>query len=111
MARPRRRVRKQTTTGVLQQRLWARRTASRRLSRISDLTATYCWRAACGTTSVKRGSSSPGLPEEIGHIVGAHSYTREEAWVVDSLESTIIQCADIAYWEILGAGGLMEEKK
>ena len=28
-----------------------------------------------------------------------------------SLENTIIQYPDIAYWEILGAGGLMEEKK
>lgn len=27
-----------------------------------------------------------------------------------SLENTIIQYPDIAYWEILGAGGLMEER-
>jgi putative nucleotidyltransferase with HDIG domain len=52
-----------------------------------------------------------GLPEEIAHIVGAHSYQREGAWVTASLENTIIQYADVAYWEILGAGGLMTEKK
>jgi putative nucleotidyltransferase with HDIG domain len=51
-----------------------------------------------------------GLPEEIAHIVGAHAYTREGAWVTASLENTIIQYADIAYWEMLDAGGLLEKK-
>jgi putative nucleotidyltransferase with HDIG domain len=52
-----------------------------------------------------------GLPEEIAHICGAHAYTREGAWVLASLENTMIQYADIAYWEILNAAGQMEPTK
>ena len=50
-----------------------------------------------------------GLPEEIVHISGAHS--GEGELVVRSLECTIVHCADYAFWDILGAGGLLEGHK
>ena len=50
-----------------------------------------------------------GLPEEIVHISGAHS--GEGELVVRSLECTIVHCADYAFWDILGAGGLLEGNK
>ena len=50
-----------------------------------------------------------GLPEEIVHISGAHS--GEGELLVRSLECTIVHCADYAFWDILGAGGLLEGNK
>ncbi len=46
-----------------------------------------------------------GLPEEVAHIAGAHS--GEGELVVRSLEGTIVHLADIGYWTMALAGGLI----
>jgi putative nucleotidyltransferase with HDIG domain len=51
---------------------------------------------------------SAGLPEEIVHCVAAHPYMGEGAFVKASVETTIVQYADVAFWKILDAGGLLE---
>ncbi len=50
---------------------------------------------------------SVGLPEEVAHIAGGHS--GEGELVVRSLENTIVNAADYAFWRVLKAGGLLEE--
>ena len=47
-----------------------------------------------------------GLPEEVAHIAGAHS--GEGELVVRSLEGTIVHLADIGYWTLALAGGLVK---
>ena len=49
-----------------------------------------------------------GLPEEVAHIAGGHS--GEGELVVRSLENTIVNHADHAFWRILDAGGLLEHE-
>jgi putative nucleotidyltransferase with HDIG domain len=49
-----------------------------------------------------------GLPEEIVHCVAAHPYMGEGSFVKASLETTIVQYADVAFWKALDAGGLLE---
>jgi putative nucleotidyltransferase with HDIG domain len=51
-----------------------------------------------------------GLPEEVVHCVAAHPYMGEGAFVKASLETTIVQYADVAFWKILEAGGLLEDE-
>jgi putative nucleotidyltransferase with HDIG domain len=51
---------------------------------------------------------SVGLPEEVVHCVAAHPYMGEGAFVKASLETTVVQYADVAFWKILDAGGLLE---
>ena len=46
-----------------------------------------------------------GLPEEVAHIAGAHS--GEGELLVRSLEGTIVHLADIGYWTMALAGGLV----
>jgi putative nucleotidyltransferase with HDIG domain len=48
---------------------------------------------------------SAGLPEEVAHIAGAHS--GEGELLVRSLEGTIVHLADIGYWTMALAGGLI----
>ena len=50
---------------------------------------------------------SVGLPEEVAHIAGGHS--GEGELVVRSLENTIVNAADYAFWRVLRAGGLLAE--
>lgn len=50
---------------------------------------------------------SVGLPEAVAHIAGGHS--GEGELVVRSLENTIVNAADYAFWRVLRAGGLLEE--
>jgi putative nucleotidyltransferase with HDIG domain len=52
-----------------------------------------------------------GLPEEVVHCVAAHPYMGEGAFVKASLETTIVQYADVAFWKMLEAGGLLEEEE
>jgi hypothetical protein len=47
-----------------------------------------------------------GLPEEVAHIAAAHS--GEGELLVRSLENTIVHTADIGYWSIMLAGGLID---
>lgn len=49
-----------------------------------------------------------GLPEEIVHCVAAHPYMGEGSFVKASLETTIVQYADVAFWKTLDAGGFLE---
>jgi 23S rRNA maturation-related 3'-5' exoribonuclease YhaM len=51
-----------------------------------------------------------GLPEAIVHVVGAHSMLAEGSFVVPSLANVIVQYADIAFWKILEAAGLLEQQ-
>jgi len=46
-----------------------------------------------------------GLPEEVAHIAGAHS--GEGELLIRSLECTIVHLADIGYWTMALAGGLI----
>ncbi len=48
-----------------------------------------------------------GLPDEVAHIAIAHS--REGAFVMKSLECTIVSHADHSYWEIMKAGGQLKD--
>ncbi|MDB5514041.1 MAG: phosphohydrolase [Tardiphaga sp.] len=47
-----------------------------------------------------------GLPEEVAHIAAAHS--GEGELLVRSLENTIVHFADISYWSIMLAGGVID---
>jgi 23S rRNA maturation-related 3'-5' exoribonuclease YhaM len=49
-----------------------------------------------------------GLPEPVVHCVAVHSYQAEGQYVKASLETTIVQYADAAFWTMLDAGGHME---
>jgi putative nucleotidyltransferase with HDIG domain len=49
-----------------------------------------------------------GLPEPVVHCVAVHSYMAEGSFVRASLETTIVQYADAAFWTMLDAGGHME---
>lgn len=49
---------------------------------------------------------SVGLPEEVAHIAAAHS--GEGELLVRSLEATIVHFADIGYWSIMLAGGVID---
>lgn len=51
-----------------------------------------------------------GLPEEIVHCVAAHPYMAEGSFVRASLETTIVQYADIAFWKALEAADLLEDE-
>lgn len=50
---------------------------------------------------------SLGIPDKVAHICAAHS--REGELVVRSLECTIIHYADHTYWNVLKAGGMLED--
>lgn len=47
-----------------------------------------------------------GLPEEVAHIAAAHS--GEGELLVRSLEATIVHHADIGFWSIMLAGGVID---
>jgi len=49
---------------------------------------------------------SVGLPEEVAHIAGGHS--GEGELIVRSLENSIVNAADYAFWGILRSGGMLE---
>jgi putative nucleotidyltransferase with HDIG domain len=51
-----------------------------------------------------------GLPEEVVHCVAVHPYLAEGAFVKASLETTIVQYADVAFWKMLDAGGHLESE-
>lgn len=51
-----------------------------------------------------------GLPEPVVHCIAVHSYQAEGAFVRASLEATIVQYADAAFWTILVAGDHLEEE-
>ena len=51
-----------------------------------------------------------GLPEAVIHCIGAHSLHGEGAFVEASLETRIVQYADIAFWEMLETAGLVERE-
>ncbi|MBC8158784.1 MAG: HD domain-containing protein [Alphaproteobacteria bacterium] len=50
-----------------------------------------------------------GLPEEVAHIAGCHS--GEGELVQRSLEATIVHHADYTFWNVLAAGGMMDDGK
>jgi putative nucleotidyltransferase with HDIG domain len=49
-----------------------------------------------------------GLPEPVVHCIGAHSMHGEGSFVEVSLETRIVQYADIAFWDILEKAGVVE---
>jgi putative nucleotidyltransferase with HDIG domain len=49
-----------------------------------------------------------GLPEAVVHCIAAHSYLAEGSFVRASVETTIVQYADAAFWTILDAGGHLD---
>jgi putative nucleotidyltransferase with HDIG domain len=49
-----------------------------------------------------------GMPEPIVHCIAAHPYMGEGQFVKASIETTIVQYADVAFWKILDAGGFLE---
>jgi putative nucleotidyltransferase with HDIG domain len=51
-----------------------------------------------------------GLPEPVVHCVAVHPYLAEGAFVKASLETTIVQYADVAFWKMLDAGGHLESE-
>ncbi len=51
-----------------------------------------------------------GMPEPIVHCVAAHPYMGEGQFVKASVETTIVQYADVAFWKTLEAGGLLEDE-
>jgi putative nucleotidyltransferase with HDIG domain len=51
-----------------------------------------------------------GMPEEIVHCIAAHPYMGEGQFVKASVETTIVQYADVAFWKILDAGGHLEDE-
>jgi putative nucleotidyltransferase with HDIG domain len=51
-----------------------------------------------------------GMPEEIVHCIAAHPYMGEGQFVKASLETTIVQYADVAFWKILEAADLLESE-
>jgi hypothetical protein len=50
-------------------------------------------------------SPQVGLPEAVVHCVPVHSCLAEGAFVLASVEATIVQYADAAFWTIREAGG------
>ena len=48
------------------------------------------------------------MPEPIVHCIAAHSYMGEGRFVEASVEATIVQYADVSFWKILDASGLLE---
>jgi putative nucleotidyltransferase with HDIG domain len=46
-----------------------------------------------------------GLPESVVHVIGSHSTGGEGDLVIRSLESTIVQFADLAFWKIAERAG------
>lgn len=52
-----------------------------------------------------------GLPEPVVHCVAVHSYMAEGSFVRASLETTIVQYADAAFWTTLEAGGHMQSEQ
>jgi putative nucleotidyltransferase with HDIG domain len=53
---------------------------------------------------------SVGLPESVVHCVAAHPYLAEGAFVKASLETTIVQYADVAFWKALESAGQLEDE-
>ena len=52
-----------------------------------------------------------GLPEPIVHCVAAHPYHRGGLVRQASLETTIVQYADVAFWKVVeSAGDLLEDE-
>lgn len=51
-----------------------------------------------------------GLPEAVVHCVAAHPYLAEGAFVKASLETTIVQYADVAFWKALESAGQLEDE-
>ena len=51
-----------------------------------------------------------GLPEPVVHCVAVHPYLAEGAFVKASLETTIVQYADVAFWKMLDAGGELDDE-
>lgn len=51
-----------------------------------------------------------GMPEAVVHCVAVHPYLAEGALVRASLETTIVQYADVAFWKMLDAGGHLESE-
>jgi putative nucleotidyltransferase with HDIG domain len=49
-----------------------------------------------------------GLPEAVVHCIAAHPYMGEGQFVRASVETTIVQYADVAFWKILEAGDRLE---
>ena len=50
------------------------------------------------------------MPEPVVHCVAAHPYMGEGQFVRASVETTIVQYADVAFWKILEAGGYLEDE-
>ena len=50
------------------------------------------------------------LPEPVVHCVAAHPYLGEGQFVRASVETTIVQYADVAFWKVLEAGGHLEDE-
>jgi putative nucleotidyltransferase with HDIG domain len=48
------------------------------------------------------------LPEGVIHCIGAHSLHGEGSFVEVSLETRIVQYADLAFWEMLETAGLVD---
>ena len=48
-----------------------------------------------------------GLPEEVAHCAGAHS--GDGQFLKRSLENTIVHFADYSFWNVLKAGGVLED--
>jgi putative nucleotidyltransferase with HDIG domain len=51
-----------------------------------------------------------GMPEEVVHCIAAHPYMGEGQFVKASVETTIVQYADVAFWKILDAGGHLADE-
>jgi putative nucleotidyltransferase with HDIG domain len=51
-----------------------------------------------------------GLPEAVVHCVAAHPMFREGAFLDVSLETKIVQYADLAFWDILEKAGVVPEE-
>jgi putative nucleotidyltransferase with HDIG domain len=51
-----------------------------------------------------------GMPEEVVHCIAAHPYMGEGQFVKASVETTIVQYADVAFWKVLDAGGHLEDE-
>jgi hypothetical protein len=50
-----------------------------------------------------------GLPEPVVHCIAAHSYLAEGQFVEASVETTLVQYADIAFWKLMEAAGLLDD--
>lgn len=50
-----------------------------------------------------------GLPEAVAHTAGAHPTGAEGEFVIRSLENTIVQHADRAFWKMVERAGILEE--